>query len=206
MLANSLFFTGGFTKEKVQEMIDLASSYAQRFYDMGVIPPSSGSDGVFCSEWVDFLPTYEAGLKDALMKEVYGGEGEMQTPENTLSGLKIVLNSGSGSGGFFQKVLSDLGADLTASIHTEPDGNFPAGVPNPESKKMIEETIEACKQSHADMGILLDTDADRCGVVLKSKTGYEDLVGNRKFCSAPCIISVRFRALKHLAVFGSSKV
>jgi phosphomannomutase len=148
---------------------------------MAMIPPSSGSKGVFCSEWVNWMPNYELQLKNALMKEVNSGNDEEETTDKILNGLKIVLNSGNGSGGFFEGLLSDLGADLAASINTKSDGDFPAGIPNPESKVMIEATIDACQKSHADLGILLDTDADRCGVVLKSRNGYEALVGNRKY-------------------------
>lgn len=173
--------TGGFEKEQIGELLDTAKQYAQRWHDMGMIPPSSGSDGVFCSEWVDWMPHYEEQLKESLMTEVFGSEHNKDVQsEKPLSGLKIVLNSGNGSGGFFRKVLSDLGADMSASLHTEPLGSFPAGVPNPENDRMMEETIEACQQNEADMGILLDTDADRCGMVLKSQSGgYEPLNKNR---------------------------
>jgi phosphomannomutase len=46
-----------------------------------------------------------------------------------------------------------------------PDGDFANGVPNPENASMIQETINACEKARADLGILLDTDADRCGMV-----------------------------------------
>lgn len=173
--------SGGFTKDQVQALIARAKQFAQRLYDMGMMPPSSGADAVFCSEWVDWMPHYERQLKKAVMKEVYGSQAAYSTLEAPLCGLKIVLNSGHGSGGFFEGVLEDLGADVTASIHNKPDGSFPAGIPNPESLPMIEETLEACRKSNADIGILLDTDADRCGMVLKSQDGYEALNRNRKF-------------------------
>ena len=183
------FFTekGGFTKEQVQTLISGAKLCAQRWYDMSLIPPSSGSQAVFCSEWVDFMPSYESGLKTALMKEVHGEDHASNAPETTLKGLKVCLNAGNGSGGFFQHVLEDLGADVSASIHTNPDGNFPAGIPNPEKMTMVQETIKACEESNSDFGIMLDTDADRSGFVMPrfvkedgSCSGYEALTGNRK--------------------------
>ena len=190
------FFTakGGFTKENVQTLIAGTKQCAQRWYDMSLIPPSSGSQAVFASEWVDFMPSYESGLKSALMKEVHGSDksssnnnNDNDQPENTLlQGLKICLNSGNGSGGFFHNVLKDLGADVTSSIHINPDGNFPAGIPNPEKFEMVQETIHACEESNADFGIMLDTDADRSGFVMPrylnedgSRSGYEALTGNR---------------------------
>lgn len=44
---------GGFTKDKVQQMNRLAADFAQKWHDMeGLLPPTSGGEGVFCSEWV----------------------------------------------------------------------------------------------------------------------------------------------------------
>lgn len=113
------------------------------------------------------MPLYEEQLKNSLNKEVFGSDDAPTTEKPPLAGLKIVLNSGNGSGGFFRKVLEDLGADMSASLHTEPLASFPAGIPNPEDGNMMQETMDACQKSQADIGILLDTDADRCGMVLK---------------------------------------
>jgi phosphomannomutase len=153
---------------------------------MGVIPPTSGPNAVFCSEWANWMPHYHLQLKHALMKQVHGDLKNPGALKQTLKGLKIVLNAGNGSGGFFKQVLKDLGADVEASIHTQPDPNFPAGVPNPENESMIQETIKACDAANADLGIMLDTDADRCGMVVPrtigvdgSCTDYEPLNRNR---------------------------
>jgi phosphomannomutase len=183
------FFTvnGGFSKAQIQALTSVAKQHAQVWYDMGIIPPTSGPSAVFCSEWVNWMPHYELKLKHALMKQVH--DGGVKPKENgvkqTLKGLKIVLNSGNGSGGFFRQVLKDLGADVSASIHTDPDPYFPVGVPNPENANMIEATIQACEAANADLGILLDTDADRCGMVVPRTIGedgcgdYEPLNRNR---------------------------
>ena len=164
------FFTlkGGYTKAQIQRLVIIAKEHAERWHDMGILPPTSGDGAVYCSKWVDFMPHYELGLKHAMLKEVHG---EAKTHEHalsqTLKGLKIVLNAGSGSGGFFRRVLEDLGADVSASVHTTPDSDFPNGyIPNPESDIMIEETMKICEESSADIGIMLDTDADRCGFVV----------------------------------------
>lgn len=166
------FFTtkGGFTKKDIQTLVSLTRDHIQRWYDMSILPPASGQNAVFCSEWVDWMPHYELELKHALVREVNSNH-DKHTVQQTLRGLKIVLNAGNGSGGFFQRVLKDLGADVSASINIDPDARFPSGIPNPESQKMIDETIMACEESHADIGIVLDTDADRCGVVLPRTVG-----------------------------------
>lgn len=167
------FFTarnGGFQKAHIQRMIGLAQEHAQVWFNMGIIPPTSGSNAVFCNEFVHWMPHYEAQLQKALLQQVQGvssSSGDRQS--RPLGGLKIVLNAGNGSGGFFQKVLQSLGANVDGSIHLTPDPTFPQGIPNPEYPSMIEETIRACEMAHADLGILLDTDADRCGMVAPRK-------------------------------------
>jgi phosphomannomutase len=114
-------------------------------------------------------------------------QGVVPNAMKPLDGLKLLLNPGNGAGGFFKYVLEDLGADVSASIHLEPDGLFPNGIPNPEDVKMLERTISVCEKEQADLGIMLDTDADRCGFVaprtINAVTGirsnYEALHRNR---------------------------
>jgi phosphomannomutase len=78
-----------------------------------------------------------------------------------------VLNAGNGAGYFFNQILHDLGADVSNSIHLTPSGSFPkSGVPNPEYSAMIDETMRVCEECDADIGIMLDTDADRCGFIV----------------------------------------
>jgi phosphomannomutase len=141
---------------------------------------------------VDYMPHYALTLKNAILKEV----GSEDAPETALAGLRIVLNSGNGSGGFFHKVLEDLGADVSASIHIEPDGAFPAYIPNPESSQMVAETTRVCEVANADIGIMLDTDADRCGFVVPrtvnkdgTKSDYEALNRNRLIALLAVIFS-----------------
>lgn len=43
---------GGFTKTNIDELIALAQTEARHWYDMGILPPSSGNAGVLCSELV----------------------------------------------------------------------------------------------------------------------------------------------------------
>lgn len=137
---------------------------------------------------VDFMPQYASKLRNAIVREVtqHLPESERSSVTLPLAGLRIVLNSGNGSGGFFQQVLQDLGADVSSSIHLEPDSTFPAGVPNPENAKMVAETTRVCEECNADLGVMLDTDADRCGFVVPRKVAadgtyseYEPLNRNR---------------------------
>lgn len=79
--------------------------------------------------------------------------------------IKVVFEAGSGTAGpVLRRVVEKLG--LNAQIlHEMPDGNYPDGMVNP----VIEETLDHLKQrvveSDADVGIAVDVDADRFGVV-----------------------------------------
>ena len=46
---------GGLTKDDVNDLIVLAQDEARGWYDMGILPPSSGNAGVLCSERVSFI-------------------------------------------------------------------------------------------------------------------------------------------------------
>eukprot|EP01035_Chromulina_nebulosa_P019727 gene19727-25655_t len=107
---------------------------------------------------VDFLPVYAEFLKSTIKKLT----NNQVLP---LQGLKVVVNAGNGAGGFLAKALNDLGADTSSSLHLEPDGTFPNHIPNPENKDAISATANAVSFSQSDLGICLDCDADRVGLV-----------------------------------------
>ncbi|KAL3805588.1 hypothetical protein HJC23_005832 [Cyclotella cryptica] len=183
---------GGFTKSDIDELIVLAQTEARHWYDMGILPPSSGISGVLCSELVDFMPFYIESLKQAVHREVGTSD------PYPLSNLKIVVNPGKGSGCFFNELLRDLGANVDHSLHLHPDGTFPtsSGVPNPENKVFVEETLRACEECNADIGVMFDTDADRAGFVLPRVMnengrwlGYEALNRNRLIALLSVIFS-----------------
>ncbi len=78
-----------------------------------------------------------------------------------------MVDAGSGAGGFYaSKVLEPLGADTEGSVLLEPDGHFPGHIPNPELPEAMESIQKAVLDSHADFGIIFDTDVDRAGAVL----------------------------------------
>lgn len=163
---------------------------------MGVLPPSSGTVGVMCSELVNFVPYYKDTLKQAIIREV--GSSSSSSPSKPLSNINIVVNPGNGAGCFFNDLLRDLGANVAGSIHLTPDGTFPDtfGVPNPEKKDMVEETMRACEAHNADIGVMFDTDADRAGFVLPRiidkngmRSDYEPLNRNRLIALLSVIFS-----------------
>lgn len=115
---------------------------------------------------VNFIDSYASHLRSVICKET--GKSEAEKP---LSGMKIMVDAGNGAGGFYaDKVLKPLGADVSSSINLEPDGSFPAYVPNPESSVMVESASKQVLKSGADFGILFDTDVDRAGCILGDGT------------------------------------
>jgi phosphomannomutase len=185
----------------VHEWARRTARHVSSLYTGGLmIPPSSGPGTVYTTG--GHVPTYMNEYAEHLKRAVYR---ELSIPSDTvgaqpLAGLKIVLNAGYGSGGFFQQVLEDLGADTTGSIGCDAaqdfDQPFPLGVPNPEYPPMIEATMKACKSVQADLGIMLDTDADRCGFVVPSVTGggYEPLNRNRLIALLGVVMSRQYTA------------
>jgi len=180
---------GGLTGTDIDKLTDTATSNLREWFDVGIMPPTSGVGGeaVYCSSWVNFMPHYVSGLRDTIIMEA--SSTSTAPSEKPLSGLRIVLNAGNGSGYIFNEILKDLGADVSHSINLTPDGTFSKdfGVPNPESKAMIKATTKVCEEAKADIGIMLDTDADRCGFVVcrnskntgSSTATYEALNRNR---------------------------
>ena len=118
----------------------------------------------------DILTPYTAMLRQRIITGVNGGE-------RPLAGLKIAVDAGNGAGGFYAtRVLAPLGADISASVYLEPDGSFPNHVPNPELPEAMDSIREAVLKSHADFGVIFDTDVDRAGAVLSNG---EELNRNR---------------------------
>lgn len=144
------FFTrdGGLEKADIAEILDIASK--------GGFTAKSGGSSVE----LDFMSRYKAHLADYIRKGV--GANDYAHP---LDGMHIIVDAGNGNGGFFVDVLNSLGADTSGSQFIEPDGHFPNHIPNPEDKQAMASICSAVVSSHADLGIIFDTDVDRSAVV-----------------------------------------
>lgn len=85
----------------------------------------------------------------------------LDDPEK-LHGMKLATDPGHGCAGpFIDRIAARLGIDLVR-IHHDPDGSFPAGVPNPILPEMRREISQAVMGSGADAGAAWDGDFDRC--------------------------------------------
>lgn len=145
------FFTrdGGLEKQDIAEILDIA--------EKGELPVAA--DGGRSVDY-DFMTRYKAHLTDYIRREVNAADHD-----HPLTGMHIVVDAGNGNGGFFVDVLKNLGADTTGSQFINPDGRFPNHIPNPENKKAMESICQAVVNSHADLGIIFDTDVDRSAIV-----------------------------------------
>lgn len=107
----------------------------------------------------DFMDVYSAHLRKIIIDAVNDGE-------KPLTGLKISVDAGNGAGGFYsEKVLAPLGADVSASQFSEPDGMFPNHIPNPENPVAMQSAQKMVLDSDSDFGVIFDTDVDRMGCV-----------------------------------------
>ncbi len=87
--------------------------------------------------------------------------------ERTLVGprrFKVVVDAGNGVGGIAVPILRKLGFDVTG-IYCEPDGRFPNHHPDPTVEANVADLKAKVAAIGAEVGIALDGDADRIGVV-----------------------------------------
>lgn len=79
--------------------------------------------------------------------------------------LRVVIDCGNGIGGVCAAdVLRDIGAEALP-LFDEVDGTFPNHHPDPSDPANLKDLIEAVRLMDADLGLALDGDADRLGVV-----------------------------------------
>ncbi len=76
--------------------------------------------------------------------------------------LRLAVNPGNGTAGPVLDLLApELPFDL-AAIYSQPDGDFPHGVPNPLLVENRQATAELVREHNADLGLAWDGDYDRC--------------------------------------------
>lgn len=79
-----------------------------------------------------------------------------------LKGLHVVVDASCGTGGFFAKMLEELGADTHGSFNLEPVGGRTSNPENPEALEMLSTVV---LREKADIGVIFDADADRVAIV-----------------------------------------
>lgn len=152
------FFTpqGGLGKKDIAALVDLACAADEA---AGGAPPPSPEHKPAVTQ---FLPVYAAQLVELIRK----GVAHPTRYDTPLEGMKVVVDAGNGSGGFFADlVLQPLGADTAGSQFLDPDGHFPNHIPNPEDPGAVASASAAVRRAHADLGVIFDTDVDRSAIV-----------------------------------------
>jgi phosphomannomutase/phosphoglucomutase len=84
--------------------------------------------------------------------------------------LKVVFDPGNGTAGI---LLERLFADTRVTpvfVNLQPDGSFPAHVPDPTLRKYMQQAISLVREHGADCGIGYDGDGDRIGAIDETGT------------------------------------
>lgn len=162
---------GGLEKKDISAILDAAIRHAAEEgvkpwtnlqFDLGFAMTKCLAVEPTLLGYYDFVPTYAGYIQNIIKQQV----NHPDAYDRPLEGFNIVVNAGNGAGGFFAtQVLQPLGADIAGSLNLEPDGMFPAHMPNPEDRTAMAVTVEAVLRRRADLGIVFDTDVDRSGVV-----------------------------------------
>jgi phosphomannomutase len=157
---------GGLNKDDISQILQTATDGKKALIPLG--PPIFESNfqvvlgrKTYPSIPSELMDEYCAHLRGIIKKSVGSIGGELP-----LSGLKIVVDAGNGSGGFFaSQVLAPLGADVSASQYLTPDGTFPNHPPNPENADAMHSISMSVLSNGADLGLIFDTDVDRSAAV-----------------------------------------
>lgn len=138
------FFTaeGNLTDEDVAEILRRAGRYA------------------FIGEYFEDRPVNVLEMYAAYLRQMIS-MGIKDVP-GALSDMNIVVCAGNGSGGFLAKdVLESMGADISGSMFLKPHGTFA----DPDDEELREIVSKAVLENNADLGIILDADADRAVII-----------------------------------------
>ena len=108
---------------------------------------------------VDMLSLYAGSLKEMVRKRL---DDDALKP---LLGMHVVVDAGNGAGGFYARMLEELGADISGSLYLEPDGNFPGHAPDPGDPMALAALSKAVLDYQADLGVIFDADCDRAAIV-----------------------------------------
>ena len=84
--------------------------------------------------------------------------------------VKAVIDCGNGTGSVFIKNILDMFNIEYDLLYCESDSNFPNHTPDPAVKENMIDLGKRVKELGYDIGLAVDGDADRCGMVLEDGT------------------------------------
>lgn len=92
--------------------------------------------------------------------------------------LKVVIDTGNGTAGLFAPEAFRRAGFEVVEVHTALDWNFPHYNPNPEHIQFLRSIGQAVQQAGADLGVGVDGDGDRLGIVDdRGEEVFSDKVG-----------------------------
>ena len=97
-------------------------------------------------------------IKDDYLKE-------LQEKIKINSKMKVCLDCGNGVGGVIAPQAFKLLGLEVIELYSEVDGNFPNHHPDPSNPKNLEDLQEKVVETNSDLGIALDGDGDRVGLI-----------------------------------------
>jgi phosphomannomutase/phosphoglucomutase len=123
---------------------------AQKFYTNAVTPAKAGAQSKYKHTKLDVTQAYKARITQDI---------SLKRP------LKIVIDGGNGAGSLLvPEVLTALGCEVIPLFCTI-DGHFPNHHPDPTNPHNLIALIQKVQETGADLGLALDGDGDRLGLV-----------------------------------------
>lgn len=109
------------------------------------------------------LPWHEASFRAEYIRRLLDiSKVHTLRPVSGVKTLKIAADAGNGCAGLVLRELESVVPFEFVCERMEPDGTFPAGVPNPLLPERRAATSTLVRESGADFGIAWDGDFDRC--------------------------------------------
>ena len=128
-------------------------------------------DGEGCVIEEDIMPAYIQNIKKSLN---FGNKK-----------VKAVIDCGNGTGSIFiENILKQFNIEYKL-LYCESNSDFPNHIPDPAVKENMKDLGKKVKELGYDIGLAVDGDADRCGMVLEDGT----------FISADLIMLIFYRSL-----------
>jgi phosphomannomutase / phosphoglucomutase len=109
---------------------------------------------------------FEKGIGKACEKSFLQDYKKMLLEKISLSKkLKVVVDCGNGTAGIVaSEILKKWGCEVI-ELYCELDSNFPNHLPDPVKEKYMKDLIARVREEKADLGIGIDGDGDRIGIV-----------------------------------------
>ena len=91
--------------------------------------------------------------------------------------LKVIIDAGHQTPSLYiPKFLESLGCEVV-TLHANIDSSFPAGIPDPVNVEYAKVTSKAVLEHNADLGIIMDGDGDRGGIIDNNgKSWFGDMI------------------------------